>query len=168
MLGGAAVSEHPFGPDYTVTSLSYVVSLLPADLVRDLRLDRHGYHVYPQGPYFAPRADGRYLRLPDDPAARHEEIAKFSAADADGYPAYEARMREIGQVLGPMLTEIPPKLGSRRPADLLGRACCCGTCARWTTRGRRHHPAAHRQHRRPARSVLRVATRCAGCCRCPG
>jgi phytoene dehydrogenase-like protein len=25
VLGGAAVSEHPFGPDYTVTSLSYVV-----------------------------------------------------------------------------------------------------------------------------------------------
>jgi phytoene dehydrogenase-like protein len=65
--GGAAVSEHPFGPEYTVTSLSYVVSLLPADLVSDLRLDRYGYHVYPQGPYFAPRADGRYLRLPADP-----------------------------------------------------------------------------------------------------
>ena len=25
VLGGAAVSEHPFGPDFTVTSLSYVV-----------------------------------------------------------------------------------------------------------------------------------------------
>ena len=65
--GGAAVSEHPFGPDYTVTSLSYVVSLLPPDLVRDLRLQQHGYYVYPQGPYFAPRADGRALRLPADP-----------------------------------------------------------------------------------------------------
>ena len=54
VTGGAAVSEHPFGPGYTVTSLSYVVSLLPPDLVRDLRLQRHGYHVYPQGPYFAP------------------------------------------------------------------------------------------------------------------
>ena len=64
VLGGAAVSEHPFGPDYTVTSLSYVVSLLPPGLVRDLRLASHGYHVYPQGPYFAPRADGRYLSLP--------------------------------------------------------------------------------------------------------
>ena len=25
VVGGAAVSEHPFGPDYTVTALSYVV-----------------------------------------------------------------------------------------------------------------------------------------------
>lgn len=74
--------------------------------------------MFPQGPYFAPRADGRYLRLPDGPAERHRELAKFSAADAAAYPAYEARMREIGQVLGPMLREIPARLGSRRPADL--------------------------------------------------
>ena len=55
VVGGAAVSEHPFGPDYTVTMLSYVVSLLPPTLVSDLQLARHGYHVYPQGPHFAPR-----------------------------------------------------------------------------------------------------------------
>src|SRR5205814_3113624 len=79
VVGGAAVSEHPFGPDYTVTSLSYVVSWLPGDLVRDLDLVRHGYHVFPQGPYFAPRRDGQYLQLPDDRARRHEQIAKFSS-----------------------------------------------------------------------------------------
>jgi len=122
VLGGAAVSEHPFGPDFTVTSLSYVVSLLPPDLVRDLRLEQHGYHVYPQGPYFAPRADGRYLRLPHDPAQRHAEIAKFSAADADAYPGYEEHLAGIGRVLGPLLHQIPPRLGSRRPPDLLRQA----------------------------------------------
>ena len=120
--GGAAVSEHPFGPDYTVTSLSYVVSLLPPDLVRDLRLDQHGYHVYPQGPYFAPRRDGRYLRLPDDPSARHAEIAAFSARDADAYGSYSAHLDGIGRVLGPLLHQIPPRLGSRRPADLVRQA----------------------------------------------
>ena len=57
VVGGAAVSEHPFGLEYTVTSLSYVVSLLSPGLVRDLGLASFGYHVYPQGPYFAPRAD---------------------------------------------------------------------------------------------------------------
>jgi phytoene dehydrogenase-like protein len=118
LVGGAAVTERPFGPDFLVTSLSYVVSLLPPDLVADLNLARHGYHVFPQGPYFAPRTDGRYLRLPDDPAARRDEIAKFSRADAGAYPRYEAHLRSIGQVLGPMLEEIPPRLGSRRPADL--------------------------------------------------
>ena len=122
VTGGAAVSEHPFGPDYTVTSLSYVVSLLPPDLVRDLRLNQHGYHVYPQGPYFAPRADGRYLRLPEDPAQRYAEIAKFSAADADAYPGYQDYLAGLGKILGPLLHQIPPRLGSRRPQDLLRQA----------------------------------------------
>ncbi|MBO0819015.1 MAG: NAD(P)/FAD-dependent oxidoreductase, partial [Actinobacteria bacterium] len=118
VVGGAAVSEHPFGPEYTVTSLSYVVSLLPPALVRELGLTRHGYHVYPQGPYFAPRADGGYLRLTDDPLARHEQIARFSLRDAESYPAYEAHLAGIARVLGPLLDEIPPRLGSKRPADL--------------------------------------------------
>ena len=101
-----------------MTSLSYVVSLLPPALVRDLQLARHGYHVFPQGPYFAPRADGRYLRLPHDPAQRRAEIAKFSARDAAAYDEYEAHLASIGAILGPMLDEIPPRLGSRRPPDL--------------------------------------------------
>jgi len=118
VLGGAAVSEHPFGPDYTVTSLSYVVSLLPPGLVRDLRLASHGYHVYPQGPYFAPRADGRYLSLPADPAARQAQIAKFSSGDAAAYDRYQSYLARLGAILGPLLDEIPPRLGSRRPQDL--------------------------------------------------
>jgi phytoene dehydrogenase-like protein len=119
VVGGAAVSEHPFGPDYTVTSLSYVVSLLPKDLVADLRLERHGYHVFPQGPYFAPRADGRYLAMPHDPGLRRAQIAKFSAKDADSYDRYDQHMARMAAVLAPMLGEIPPRLGSRRPADVV-------------------------------------------------
>ncbi len=135
VTGGAAVSEHPFGPGYTVTSLSYVVSLLPPDLVRDLRLERHGYHLYPQGPYFAPRVDGRYLRLPADPAARHAEIAKFSAADAGAYGGYEAHLAQIGRLLGPLLHQIPPHLGSRRPADLWAQARLLAQLRRVDERG---------------------------------
>ncbi|MFI5099376.1 MAG: phytoene desaturase family protein [Actinomycetes bacterium] len=122
IVGGAAVSEHPFGPDYTVTSLSYVVSLFPPSLVRDLQLDRHGYHVYPQGPYFSPQRDGRYLQLPSDRAARREQIEKFSSKDADAIEVWDRRLDEIGRVLGPMLNDIPPKVGSHRPADLARQA----------------------------------------------
>jgi phytoene dehydrogenase-like protein len=120
--GAAAVSDHPFGPEYTVTSLSYVVSLLPPDIVRDLRLERRGFHVFPQGPYFAPRRDGRALRLPGDPARRREEIARFSERDAAAYDAYERHLAGLGALLGPLLHEIPPRLGSHRPADLLRQA----------------------------------------------
>ncbi|HKT05181.1 MAG TPA: FAD-dependent oxidoreductase, partial [Rugosimonospora sp.] len=126
VVGGAAVSEHPFGPGYTVTSLSYVVSLLAPELVRDLELVRHGYHVYPQGPYFAPRRDGRYLQLPDDPGQRRERIAVFSGKDADAYERWEEWLSGLGRLVGPLLHQIPPKLGSRRPADLLAQAALLG------------------------------------------
>jgi phytoene dehydrogenase-like protein len=122
VVGGAAVSEHPFGPEYTVTSLSYVVSLLPPALVQDLNLAEHGYHVYPQGPYFAPHRDGRYLSLPNDRVARHDMLSQFSRRDADAYEEWDDWMAGLGQLLSPLLERIPPKLGSRRPADLLRQA----------------------------------------------
>ncbi|HKA67645.1 MAG TPA: NAD(P)/FAD-dependent oxidoreductase [Actinomycetes bacterium] len=122
MVGGAAVSEHPFGPDYTVTSLSYVVSWLPPAMVRDLQLTRHGYHVYPQGPYFAPRRDGRYLAMPADPAERYEQIAKFSSADAQAYERWDAWLAGLGQAVRPLLAEIPPQVGSHRPWELAKQA----------------------------------------------
>jgi phytoene dehydrogenase-like protein len=121
MVGGAAVSEQPFGPDFTVTTLAYVVSLLPPRMVRDLRLAEHGYHVYPQGPYFAPRRDGGYLHLPRDKGRRHDEISKFSKADADAYDRWEQWLTGLGKLVGPLLDTIPPKLGSRRPRDLIGQ-----------------------------------------------
>jgi len=126
IVGGAAVSEHPFGPDYTVTSLSYVVSWLPPTLVSDLSLDRHGYHIYPQGPYFAPRRDGRALQLPSDPRRRFEQIAAFSKGDAIAFEKWEAWLDGLGQILGKMMADIPPKLGSKKPADLAQQAKLLG------------------------------------------
>jgi phytoene dehydrogenase-like protein len=116
VVGGAAVSERPFGPDYLVTSLSYVVSLLPEDMVRDLRLREFGYHVYPQGPYFAPRADGRALRLTE------ESIASFAKADVEAYERWEHWLAGLGRLVGPLLHRVPPRLGSKRPKDLLEQA----------------------------------------------
>jgi phytoene dehydrogenase-like protein len=130
VVGGAAVSEHPFGPDFTVTSLSYVVSLFSPDLVSDLRLVDHGYHVYPQGPYFAPRRDGRHLHLSDDPARRHEEIAKFSRADAGAYERWQEWLGNLGSLVGPLLNRIPPKVGSRSVGDLVGQAALLTTLRR--------------------------------------
>jgi phytoene dehydrogenase-like protein len=117
-VGGAAITETPWGPKFKVTALSYVVSLLPPALRRELQLDRHGYKVYPQGPYFAPSPDGRALALPDDPKRRREEISKFSSHDAEAITQWDAWLGGLADVLGPLLTTVPPRLGSRRPADI--------------------------------------------------
>jgi phytoene dehydrogenase-like protein len=78
-VGGAAITERPWGPRYNVTSLSYVVSLMPPTVTRELELARHGYHVFPQGGYFAPRRDGRALQLTP------ESIGQFSRRDVDAH-----------------------------------------------------------------------------------
>ncbi|HEX2690698.1 MAG TPA: NAD(P)/FAD-dependent oxidoreductase, partial [Kofleriaceae bacterium] len=118
-VGGAAVTETPWGPDYKMTALSYVVSLLPRTVLDELELVRFGYKVYPQFPYFVPRRDGRYLLMSDDHARRRAQIAKFSARDADEIERWDAWLGRLGALLGPMLTQIPPRLGSKRPGDLL-------------------------------------------------
>jgi len=118
VVGGAAVTETPWGPDFKMTALSYVVSLMPPTVLRELELEKFGYKVYTQHPYFVPHPDGRYLMMCDDPARRHEQIAKFSAKDADAMVAWDAWLGRLGEVLGPMLTTVPPRLGSRRPGEL--------------------------------------------------
>ncbi len=118
VVGGAAITETPWGPDFKVTALSYVVSLLPRTVLDELELARFGYKVYPQFPYFAPRRDGRYLMMCDDPARRAAEIARFSARDAAEIARWDAWLGRLGALLGPMLTQVPPRLGSKRPREL--------------------------------------------------
>jgi phytoene dehydrogenase-like protein len=122
VVGGAAVTEQPWGPDYKVTMLSYVVSLLPPTIQRDLELARHGYKVHPQGPYFVPYPDGRCLQLPNDPQRRHAQVAAFSPHDADAMEEWDAWLHGLAEVLGPLLTAVPPRLGSTKPQDLLDQA----------------------------------------------
>jgi phytoene dehydrogenase-like protein len=121
-VGGAATTEQPWGPDFKMSALSYVVSLMPPSVVTGLQLERHGYRVLPQHGYFVPYRDGRSLQLPDDPRRRHAEIAKFSAHDADAYERYDSWLGGLAGVLGPLLSSVPPKLGSRRPNDLVDQA----------------------------------------------
>jgi phytoene dehydrogenase-like protein len=117
--GGAATTETPWGPEYKVTALSYVMSLMPPSIIQDLRLREHGYRVIPMGPSFAPFDDGRALLLTEDEAADHAELSAFSPADAEAMPRFNAWLRGVGDVLAPLLLRTPPKVGSRRPGDLI-------------------------------------------------
>src|SRR4249919_4387354 len=72
--GGAAdtMAPWPDAPEFKVTTLSYVMSLMPDTIIRDLSLERHGYKVHTTGPYFLPFPDGRYLILEDDPKRNYD------------------------------------------------------------------------------------------------
>src|SRR5712691_4025547 len=120
--GGAAATDAPWpeAPDIRVTKLSYVMSLMPPTIIRDLQLERYGYKVYPMGPYYQAFPDGRSIKIYADDARRnYEEIAKFSKRDAEAMPKWDAWLAGLANVLGPLLMETPPRLGSTRWSDLL-------------------------------------------------
>ena len=120
-VGGAAdtMAPWPEAPEFRVTTLSYVMSLMPDLIQRDLRLAEHGYRAHPVGPYFLPFPDGRCIVQYDDDAAKnHESFAQFSKKDADALERWDAWIGGLAEVLGPLLMSIPPALGSREPRDL--------------------------------------------------
>ncbi|HEY1671957.1 MAG TPA: NAD(P)/FAD-dependent oxidoreductase [Streptosporangiaceae bacterium] len=120
-IGGAATTEAPWpdAPEFRVTRLSYVMSLLPPTIIKDLQLHRHGYKIFPMGPYYQAFPEGGSIKLYADDAKRnYEEVAAWSKADAEAMPKWDAWLEGLADVLGPLLLTVPPKLGSRKPRDL--------------------------------------------------
>jgi phytoene dehydrogenase-like protein len=120
-VGGAAATDAPWpeAPEIKVTRLSYVMSLMPPQIIRELELERHGYKLFPMGPAYQAWPDGRSLTIYDDDARRnHAQISQFSRRDAEAMPRWDAWLEGLAAVLGPLLTQTPPRIGSRRPSDL--------------------------------------------------
>ena len=94
----------PEAPEFKVTTLSYVMSLMPDTILRDLQLERHGYRSIPVGPYFVPFPDGRC-----DHAVRRSEGGTTTSSrrsrrrDADASERWEAWIGGLAEVLGPLL-----------------------------------------------------------------
>ena len=119
--GGAATTEAPWpdAPEFRVTRLSYVMGVMPPSIISDLDLPRHGYKVFPMGPYYQAFPEGGSIKLYADDARRnYDEVSKWSRKDADAMPRWDAWLEGLADVLGPLLLTVPPKLGSRRPGDL--------------------------------------------------
>jgi phytoene dehydrogenase-like protein len=120
--GGAADTSAPFAdhPEINVTTYSYVMSLMPPTIIRELRLKEFGYDVTPFGPYFQAYPDGRAVTVyPDESQKSYDSIAEFSKRDADTMPKWEAWLQGVADVLGPLMLRVPPHVGSMHPMDLL-------------------------------------------------
>ncbi|MCO6455304.1 MAG: NAD(P)/FAD-dependent oxidoreductase [Pirellulaceae bacterium] len=108
VLGGCAATERLW-PGYKVSTAAYVISLLPPDLMRQLRLKQYGLTILPRNPSsFTPLLDGRSLLMGPDRRQTQAEIAKFSERDAQRYPDYEALLERVAAVLEPALTRTAP------------------------------------------------------------
>jgi len=124
-IGGAADTSSPWPehPDWRVNTYSYTCGLLSQRVRDDLELARYGLALHPAGPFYQAFPDGRSLRVwADRPSATREEVAKFSARDADALEGFDQWIGDVVRVLFPLLTQVPPRLGSLRFGDLLEQA----------------------------------------------
>lgn len=119
VLGGACVTEEIW-PGYKVSTLSYLCSLLQPQIIRELELERYGYHIYPKDPsFFTAFPDGRHIFFWGDMKKTVEEMAKFSPRDAAHYPAYEEELAHLADWVESILLETPPNLVGRKLSDLV-------------------------------------------------
>jgi phytoene dehydrogenase-like protein len=131
VVGGAAATEEPW-PGYRVSSASYVVSLMPPQVVRELDLKRFGYEVSIITPdYFVPFPDGTSLTLWGDVERDAATIGRFSERDAAAYVAFDRYFDRVARLLKDLLFVVPPNMNLR---DLPKWAATAGRFRKWSGR----------------------------------
>lgn len=117
VLGGAAVTEEIF-PGFKFSELSYVVSLLRPEIIRELDLPRHGLEILPLDGTFSPMLNGDYLWRVNDHAKTQREIRRHSRLDAEAYDEFSKLMTPMCRFVKPLLSMIPPDPTTLNPKDL--------------------------------------------------
>ena len=159
-VGGAVDTSAPFAdhPEIKVSTYSYVMSLMPAFLIEQLELAKHGYHVTPFGPYYQAFPDGRSITIYGDDPEEDLRVGlavlgegRRGAAGVRGVDPRRHRGRRPAAAPG---AAEPGLAHGRRPAraveggvdDALARHA----------RGRRRDAPVHDEPVRAARPLVRV------------
>ena len=101
-VGGAALTRE-FAPGFQVSACAHLVHQLRADVLRDLDLEAHGLKWAARAmPTTALGPDGARLRVGDE----------SGGPDAAAFKAYSARMQRFAEALVPVLSRVPPRLGT--------------------------------------------------------
>jgi phytoene dehydrogenase-like protein len=110
VVGGAAVTEE-FHPGFRNSTASYTVSLLRPKIIADMKLHERGYRVIERTiSNFFPFPD-TYLTLGGGTERTMAQFARFSQKDAAAYPAYDAALEKVAQVLRDLALQTPPNVG---------------------------------------------------------
>ena len=112
-VGGAAITRE-FAPGYRVSVGAHLLHLMPADLLRTLKLESHGLQ-------WAGQQLPTTALIPGAPALTlsHDAAQGLSAADATAFRAYRERMRRFAAAIAPIFSRIPPRLGTNAWSDRL-------------------------------------------------
>jgi phytoene dehydrogenase-like protein len=117
-IGGCVVTSE-IAPGYRCPLLTHRAGLDPL-VVRSLRLASSGLEIIrPEARATAPTVDGRALTLWSDVALASADVARFSAKDADRYPAFLSSVTAVTRVLRTVLSAAPPDIDQPGAADVV-------------------------------------------------
>ena len=107
VAGGCCVTEE-IAPGCRASTTSYIASMLRPEVIRELRLGRHGLRMIPCEPSVQVAIDGEVLASWNDPARTAAEIRRFSPADARAFLAADHELRGLAARLQPLFMQLPP------------------------------------------------------------
>ena len=117
-IGGAAITEE-FHPGFRCSILAHSAGPLRPDIVRDMRLQKHGLKlITPDVAVASFSPSGRALILYNDVNKSTQEIAKFSQKDAAKYPEFQRSLTKVSKVIGEALALAPPNIDHPSKGDL--------------------------------------------------
>ena len=125
-LGGAA-STVEVVPGFRFSQMSYVVSLLRPEIIRELELPRHGLDILPLDGTFTPLRPGEgprggggdYVWRVNDHGRTIRELRRWSLSDAEAYEEYGQLMVEMARFIKPILGIVPADPAGRDPRGFL-------------------------------------------------
>jgi phytoene dehydrogenase-like protein len=110
IVGGSVVTEE-IHPGYRNSTVSYVVSLLQAKVIKDLELKKHGFEMIKMDGTVSICGDDT-LFINDDPENNRREIGKFSKVDYEAMNQFDEMVQEVGGVIRNQMLKEPPKLNA--------------------------------------------------------
>ena len=113
-VGGAAVTRE-FTPGFRVSCCAHLLHLMPRALIEELALGAHGFKLaHASMPTIALSPAAAPLTLGAGAAGA---VSGCSSADAVAYPGYVARLRRVARALQPLMSSVPPRLGTDAWSD---------------------------------------------------
>jgi len=110
MVGGALATSE-IHPGFHVPTLAHSFGPLRADIASDLELQRRGVDVIePRVTSFSPTEDGRALVLSADAGRTARDLARFSARDAERYPAFVRTLSRGASLVADLAKHVPPSV----------------------------------------------------------
>lgn len=118
VVGGAAVTEE-FAPGFRNSVASYTVSLLSPKVISDMELAAHGLRILSRSVQnFLPLNERDYLLTGE--GRTKNEVAKFSARDAECLDEFSDRLTRLADLVRETLLKPPPNVTDGSWRDAIG------------------------------------------------